>query len=124
MKEVCVKNFGEMASFPDLDYNHRGSLLNKETSDSPQVHESECPGDAGAPLFLISTLDDSDDEPGVENTHLVRKQFPKMKPGKQVCPLARGPARQKEADLSRVLLWKTLESWKEGRKTLEGWVED
>lgn len=64
----------------------------------------------------MSTLDDSDDEPGVENIHLVRKQFLKMKLRKQVCQLARKPARQKEANLSMLLPRKTLESWKEGRR--------
>lgn len=52
----------------------------------PQLQESESPRDAGAPLFfggallfLISTPDDSGDEPGVENAHLVRKQVPRQK---------------------------------------------
>ena len=113
-----VKNFGEMASLPQLDYFIRITQRNFWAPDHPQLHESESPRDAGAPLFfggallfLISIPDDSGDEPGVENAHLVRKQVPRQKKShKRKCQLAKHIVGRRRFDVSVVLPWKVLEN--------------
>lgn len=89
-----------------------------------QIPESECPEGAGAPLILTSTPDDSDDEPGVGNTHLFRKQFPEAKRS-QVSKFGSWQKNMvgQRPDLSMILTWKILESQSKGRKTLKGWIE-
>lgn len=66
------KTLGRWHLSPNLIIRITERLV-KETSGFPEIPESECPEGAGAPLFLTSTLDDSDDEPGMRNTGLCQK---------------------------------------------------